>query len=76
MPLRIVFSEIPLALDTAAIPPRPNTRASEAAQIRRPRSLNSGANARNLSPINSSSITLPKFYAPEARSFTLFIYAS
>ena len=57
IPFRIVFSEIPLALDTAAIPPRPGTRASDAAQIRLPRSLNSGANARNRSPITRSSIT-------------------
>ena len=35
IPLRIVFGEIPLALATAAIPPRPSTRASDAAQIRR-----------------------------------------
>ena len=43
-----MFSEIPLALDTAATPPRPSTRASEAAHIRRPRSLSSGANAKPL----------------------------
>jgi hypothetical protein len=71
---RIVFSEIPLALATAATPPRPNTRASDAAQIRRARSFNSGANARKRSPINPSSITPPKFYAAQARSFTLFTY--
>jgi len=60
-----VFGEIPLARDTAAIPPRPSTRASDAAQIRRPRSLNSGAKALNRSPISASSITPHSFYDPE-----------
>lgn len=40
-----------------------HTRASDAAQIRRPRSLNSGANARSRSPISRSSIAAPKLYA-------------
>ena len=57
--MRIVFGEIPLARDTAAIPPRPSARASEAAQILRPRSLSSGATALNRSPITASSITPP-----------------
>src|SRR3990172_3336971 len=41
IPFRIVRSEIPVAMATAAIPPRPNDSASTADQRRRPRSLRS-----------------------------------
>ena len=47
---------------------------SSTAQNRRARSFNSGASARNRSPINRSSITPPEYYATGPRSFTLFIY--
>ncbi len=44
-------------------PPWPPALASDAAQIRRARSLISGASARKRSPINRSSTTPPEFYA-------------
>ena len=65
-----------LASGGETTPPRPSTRASDAAQNRRARSFSSGASARNRSPINRSSITPPEFYATGPRSFTLFNYPS
>ena len=76
MPLQIVFGAIPLARATAAILPRPIARASEAAQIRRPRSLNSGASARKRSPMSRSSTTTHRFHLQDTKSYKLFIYVS
>ena len=60
-----------LASGGETTPPRPSTRASDAAQNRRARSFSSGASARNRSPINRSSITPPEFYATGPRSFEI-----
>ncbi|MGA2015033.1 MAG: hypothetical protein ABSH51_31510, partial [Solirubrobacteraceae bacterium] len=54
---RIVATAIPVARAVPAIPPRPAALASDAAHNRRCRSFNSPADARNFSPIATSSTT-------------------
>ena len=55
IPVRIVRSEIPVALATAMTPPRPSDKASTAAHLRRPRSSSSAARFLYLSRIHSMS---------------------
>ena len=55
IPVRIVRSEIPVAVATATIPPRPSDLASIAAHLRRPRSSSSDERCRYLSRIHSTS---------------------
>ena len=54
IPLRIVRSEIPVAMATAVMPPQPSDLASAAAHLRRPRSSRSEKIARYLSRIHST----------------------
>jgi hypothetical protein len=65
----------PVALTTAAIPPRPAERSSAAAHSRRPRSSSTpcALSSRNRSPIARSSTTTPQFYITPSGPFTNYV---